>query len=172
MLSRLLPGRARAGSKADLGRWSSGHTVSASGTSSFAGALSRVARAGRPVQPLSGRQSTSVRIGAQVRHNAIHGSLWGMSFQPVTSHGGIRAPNRCQQLAGLEGLSSANHRINIANAITPGYKAVDIDLQNALRSAQAAADVASCIPDHDLSGALAGTKHRQRLPSRESSCPD
>ena len=122
----------------------SGHTVSASGTSSFAGALSQVmsrttstalSGTSSPASSTSGAQSSAQRDawpslggGVQPRHIPLVGS-------GHPSHD-------FQQLAlGLRAYRQQIIASNIANADTPGYKAVDIDFQEALRNAQAAANV-------------------------------
>lgn len=122
----------------------SGHTISGSGTSSFAAALSQVM--GRtPGTVLSGTPSpASSADGAQ---NSAHRDAWpslGDGFQrrhiPLVGSG--HPSHDFQQLAlGLRAYRQQIIASNIANADTPGYKAVDIDFQEALRNAQAAANV-------------------------------
>ena len=122
----------------------SGHTISGSGTSSFAAALSQVM--GRtPGTVLSGTPSpASSADGAQ---NSAHRDAWpslGDGFQPrhIPLVGSGHPSHDFQQLAlGLRAYRQQIIASNIANADTPGYKAVDIDFQEALRNAQAAANV-------------------------------
>ena len=127
---------------ADAGH--SAHTSSGSGTTSFAAALSQVM--GRtPGTVLSGTPSpASSADGAQ---NSAHRDAWpslGDGFQrrhiPLVGSG--HPSHDFQQLAlGLRAYRQQIIASNIANADTPGYKAVDIDFQEALRNAQAAANV-------------------------------
>ena len=122
----------------------SAHTSSGSGTTSFAAALSQVM--GRtPGTVLSGTPSpASSADGAQ---NSAHRDAWpslGDGFQrrhiPLVGSG--HPSHDFQQLAlGLRAYRQQIIASNIANADTPGYKAVDIDFQEALRNAQAAANV-------------------------------
>lgn len=122
----------------------SAHTSSGSGTTSFAAALSQVM--GRtPGTVLSGTPSpASSADGAQ---NSAHRDAWpslGDGFQrrhiPLVGSG--HPSHDFQQLAlGLRAYRQQIIASNIANADTPGYKAVDIDFQDALRNAQAAANV-------------------------------
>ena len=122
----------------------SAHTSSGSGTTSFAAALSQVM--GRtPGTVLSGAPSpASSADGAQ---NSAHRDAWpslGDGFQrrhiPLVGSG--HPSHDFQQLAlGLRAYRQQIIASNIANADTPGYKAVDIDFQEALRNAQAAANV-------------------------------
>lgn len=122
----------------------SAHTSSWSGTTSFAAALSQVM--GRtPGTVLSGTPSpASSADGAQ---NSAHRDAWpslGDGFQrrhiPLVGSG--HPSHDFQQLAlGLRAYRQQIIASNIANADTPGYKAVDIDFQEALRNAQAAANV-------------------------------
>ena len=122
----------------------SAHTSSGSGTTSFAAALSQVM--GRtPGTVLSGTPSpASSADGAQ---NSAHRDAWpslGDGFQrrhiPLVGSG--HPSHDFQQLAlGLRAYRQQIIASNIANAGTPGYKAVDIDFQEALRNAQAAANV-------------------------------
>jgi flagellar basal-body rod protein FlgB len=118
--------------------------VRGSGTTSFAAALSQVM--GRtPGTVLSGTPSpASSADGAQ---NSAHRDAWpslGDGFQrrhiPLVGSG--HPSHDFQQLAlGLRAYRQQIIASNIANADTPGYKAVDIDFQEALRNAQAAANV-------------------------------
>ena len=122
----------------------SAHTSSGSGTTSFAAALSQVM--GRtPGTVLSGTPSpASSADGAQ---NSAHRDAWpslGDGFQrrhiPLVGSG--HPSHDFQQLAlGLRAYRQQIIASNIANADTPGYKAVDIEFQEALRNAQAAANV-------------------------------
>ena len=122
----------------------SAHTSSGSGTTSFAAALSQVM--GRtPGTVLSGTPSpASSADGAQ---NSAHRDAWpslGDGFQrrhiPLVGSG--HPSHDFQQLAlGLRAYRQQIIASNIANADTPGYKAVDNDFQEALRNAQAAANV-------------------------------
>ncbi len=122
----------------------SGHTVSASGTSSFAGALSQVmsrttstalSRTSSPASSTSGAQSS-----AQRDTRLSLGDVFQPRHIPLVGSG--HPSHDFQQLAlGLRAYRQQIIASNIANADTPGYKAVDIDFQNALRSAQAAANV-------------------------------
>lgn len=122
----------------------SAHTSSGSGTTSFAAALSQVM--GRtPGTVLSGTPSpASSADGAQ---NSAHRDAWpslGDGFQPrhIPLVGSGHPSHDFQQLAlGLRAYRQQIIASNIANADTPGYKAVDIDFQEALRNAQAAANV-------------------------------
>lgn len=122
----------------------SGHTVSASGTSSFAGALSQV-MSRTTSTALSGTSSpASSTSGAQSSAQRDTRLSLGDVFQPrhIPLVGSGHPSHDFQQLAlGLRAYRQQIIASNIANADTPGYKAVDIDFQNALRSAQAAANV-------------------------------
>ncbi len=122
----------------------SAHTSSGSGTTSFAAALSQ-AMGRTPGTVLSGTPSpASSADGAQ---NSAHRDAWpslGDGFQrrhiPLVGSG--HPSHDFQQLAlGLRAYRQQIIASNIANADTPGYKAVDIDFQEALRNAQAAANV-------------------------------
>ena len=122
----------------------SGHTVSASGTSSFAGALSQVmsrttstalSRTSSPASSTSGAQSS-----AQRDTRLSLGDVFQPRHIPLVGSG--HPSHDFQQLAlGLRAYRQQIIASNIANADTPGYKAVDIDFQDALRNAQAAANV-------------------------------
>jgi len=122
----------------------SGHTVSASGTSSFAGALSQV-MSRTTSTALSGTSSpASSTSGAQSSAQRDTRLSLGDVFQPrhIPLVGSGHPSHDFQQLAlGLRAYRQQIIASNIANADTPGYKAVDIDFQDALRSAQAAANV-------------------------------
>lgn len=122
----------------------SGHTISGSGTSSFATALSQVM--GRTTSTaLSGTPSPASSTGGA--QSSAHRDAWpslGDGFQrrhiPLVGSG--HPSHDFQQLAlGLRAYRQQIIASNIANADTPGYKAVDIDFQEALRNAQAAANV-------------------------------
>jgi len=98
-----------------------------------------------PGTVLSGTPSpASSADGAQ---NSAHRDAWpslGDGFQrrhiPLVGSG--HPSHDFQQLAlGLRAYRQQIIASNIANADTPGYKAVDIDFQEALRNAQAAANV-------------------------------
>ena len=122
----------------------SAHTSSGSGTTSFAAALSQVM--GRtPGTVLSGTPSpASSADGAQ---NSAHRDAWpslgdGFQRRHIPLAGSGHPSHDFQQLAlGLRAYRQQIIASNIANADTPGYKAVDIDFQEALRNAQAAANV-------------------------------
>lgn len=122
----------------------SAHTSSGSGTTSFAAALSQVM--GRtPGTVLSGTPSpASSADGAQ---NSAHRDAWpslgdGFRRRHIPLVGSGHPSHDFQQLAlGLRAYRQQIIASNIANADTPGYKAVDIDFQEALRNAQAAANV-------------------------------
>ena len=122
----------------------SGHTVSASGTSSFAGALSQV-MSRTTSTALSGTSSpASSTSGAQSSAQRDTRLSLGDVFQPrhIPLVGSGHPSHDFQQLAlGLRAYRQQIIASNIANADTPGYKAVDIDFQEALRNAQAAANV-------------------------------
>ena len=122
----------------------SGHTVSASGTSSFAGALSQV-MSRTTSTALSGTSSpASSTSGAQSSAQRDAWPSLGDGFQPrhIPLVGSGHPSHDFQQLAlGLRAYRQQIIASNIANADTPGYKAVDIDFQEALRNAQAAANV-------------------------------
>ena len=122
----------------------SGHTISGSGTSSFAAALSQVM--GRTTSTaLSGTPSPASSTGGA--QSSTQRDAWpslGDGFQrrhiPLVGSG--HPSHDFQQLAlGLRAYRQQIIASNIANADTPGYKAVDIDFQEALRNAQAAANV-------------------------------
>lgn len=119
----------------------SGHTVSASGTSSFAGALSQV-MSRTTSTALSGTSSpASSTSGAQSSAQRDTRLSLGDVFQPrhIPLVGSGHPSHDFQQLAlGLRAYRQQIIASNIANADTPGYKAVDIDFQDALRNAQAA----------------------------------
>ena len=122
----------------------SGHSISGSGTPSFAAALSQVM--GRPTSTvLSGTPSpASSTGGAQSSSQRDTRPSLGDVFQarhiPLVGSG--HPSHDFQQLAlGLRAYRQQIIASNIANADTPGYKAVDIDFQDALRNAQAAANV-------------------------------
>ena len=122
----------------------SGHTISGSGTSSFAAALSQVM--GRTTSTvLSGTPSpASSTGGAQSSAQRDTRLSLGDVFQPrhIPLVGSGHPSHDFQQLAlGLRAYRQQIIASNIANADTPGYKAVDIDFQEALRNAQAAANV-------------------------------
>jgi len=122
----------------------SGHTISGSGTSSFATALSQVM--GRTTSTaLSGTPSPASSTGGA--QSSTQRDAWpslGDGFQPrhIPLVGSGHPSHDFQQLAlGLRAYRQQIIASNIANADTPGYKAVDIDFQEALRNAQAAANV-------------------------------
>jgi flagellar basal-body rod protein FlgB len=122
----------------------SGHTISGSGTSSFAAALSQVM--GRTTSTaLSGTPSPASSTGGA--QSSTQRDAWpslGDGFQPrhIPLVGSGHPSHDFQQLAlGLRAYRQQIIASNIANADTPGYKAVDIDFQEALRNAQAAANV-------------------------------
>ncbi len=122
----------------------SGHTISGSGTSSFATALSQVM--GRTTSTaLSGTPSPASSTGGA--QSSAQRDAWpslGDGFQPrhIPLVGSGHPSHDFQQLAlGLRAYRQQIIASNIANADTPGYKAVDIDFQEALRNAQAAANV-------------------------------
>lgn len=123
----------------------SGHTVSASGTSSFAGALSQVMSRTTSTAP-SGTPSPASSTGGAPQSSAQRDTRpsLGDVFQPrhIPLVGSGHPSHDFQQLAlGLRAYRQQIIASNIANADTPGYKAVDIDFQDALRNAQAAANV-------------------------------
>ena len=122
----------------------SGHTISGSGTSSFATALSQVM--GRTTSTaLSGTPSPASSTGGA--QSSAQRDAWpslGGGVQPrhIPLVGSGHPSHDFQQLAlGLRAYRQQIIASNIANADTPGYKAVDIDFQEALRNAQAAANV-------------------------------
>ena len=122
----------------------SGHTISGSGTSSFAAALSQVM--GRTTSTvLSGTPSPASSTGGA--QSSAQRDAWpslGGGVQPrhIPLVGSGHPSHDFQQLAlGLRAYRQQIIASNIANADTPGYKAVDIDFQEALRNAQAAANV-------------------------------
>lgn len=143
----------------------SGHTVSASGTSSFAGALSQV-MSRTTSTALSGTSSpASSTSGAQSSAQRDTRLSLGDVFQPrhIPLVGSGHPSHDFQQLAlGLRAYRQQIIASNIANADTPGYKAVDIDFQDALRNAQAAANV----PPVSLTTTSAG-----HLPGQSTSTP-
>ena len=114
----------------------SGHTVSASGTSSFAGALSQV-MSRTTSTALSGTSSpASSTSGAQSSAQRDTRPSLGDVFQPrhIPLVGSGHPSHDFQQLAlGLRAYRQQIIASNIANADTPGYKAVDIDVPEALR---------------------------------------
>jgi len=108
------------------------HEVPSGGESSFASALSRAVsrsspvtpQAASPVAPGTGNAAMTSGTGFQRRHIPLLGAgLPDHDFQQVAM--GLRT-YRQQVIAS-----------NIANADTPGYKAVDIDFREALRIVQA-----------------------------------
>ena len=122
----------------------SGHTVSASGTSSFAGALSQVMSRTTSTAPSGTPSPASSTGGAQSSTQRDAWPSLGDGFQPrhIPLVGSGHPSHDFQQLAlGLRAYRQQIIASNIANADTPGYKAVDIDFQEALRNAQAAANV-------------------------------
>ena len=142
-----------------------GHSISGSGTSSFAAALSQVM--GRPTSTvLSGTPSPASSTGGA--QSSVQRDAWpslGNGFQPrhIPLVGSGHPNHDFQQLAlGLRAYRQQIIASNIANADTPGYKAVDIDFQEALRNAQAAANV----PPVSLSTTSAG-----HLPGQTTGTP-
>ena len=122
----------------------SGHTVSASGTSSFAGALSQVMSRTTSTAPSGTPSPASSTGGAQSSTQRDAWPSLGDGFQPrhIPLVGSGHPSHDFQQLAlGLRAYRQQIIASNIANADTPGYKAVDIDFQEALRNAQAATNV-------------------------------
>jgi flagellar basal-body rod protein FlgB len=122
----------------------SAHTSSGSGTTSFAAALSQVM--GRTTSTvLSGTPSPASSTGGA--QSSAQRDAWpslGGGVQPrhIPLVGSGHPSHDFQQLAlGLRAYRQQIIASNIANADTPGYKAVDIDFQEALRNAQAAANV-------------------------------
>ena len=122
----------------------SGHTISGSGTSSFAAALSQVM--GRTTSTvLSGTPSPASSTGGA--QSSAQRDAWpslGGGVQPrhIPLVGSGHPSHDFQQLAlRLRAYRQQIIASNIANADTPGYKAVDIDFQDALRNAQVAANV-------------------------------
>ena len=141
----------------------SGHTISGSGTSSFAAALSQVM--GRTTSTvLSGTPSPASSTGGA--QSSAQRDAWpslGGGVQPrhIPLVGSGHPSHDFQQLAlGLRAYRQQIIASNIANADTPGYKAVDIDFQEALRNAQAAANVPPVSLTTTSGGALVRTKHR------------
>ena len=137
----------------------SGHTISGSGTSSFAAALSQVM--GRTTSTvLSGTPSPASSTGGA--QSSAQRDAWpslGGGVQPrhIPLVGSGHPSHDFQQLAlGLRAYRQQIIASNIANADTPGYKAVDIDFQEALRNAQAAANVPSVSLSTTSAGHLPG----------------
>ena len=137
----------------------SGHSVSGSSTSSFASALSQVmGRTAGAVPPEMPSPASSAGRTQRSAQRDVWPSL-GDGFQPrhIPLVGSGHPSHDFQQLAmGLRVYRQQLIASNIANADTPGYKAVDIDFQEALRNAQAAANVPSVSLSTTSAGHLPG----------------
>ena len=122
----------------------SAHTSSGSGTTSFAAALSQVMGRTTSTAPSGTPSPASSTKGALSSAQRDTRPSFGDVFQPrhIPLVGSGHPSHDFQQLAlGLRAYRQQIIASNIANADTPGYKAVDIDFQEALRNAQAAANV-------------------------------
>lgn len=74
-----------------------------------------------------------------------------------SGHGGGHSMD--ETLLGLRAFRQQLITSNIANADTPGYKAVDIDFQEALQIAQSAANIAPLTLSATASGHMSGQAH-------------
>ncbi len=111
---------------------------------------------------LSNVLPTSVSAEAAGSHS--HGQANGMGNSPLTASGRFSttdqshtASHNVQEIAlGLRAYRQQIIASNIANADTPGYKAVDIDFDEAMKQAQASAEIAALPMNVTASGHFTG----------------